>query len=95
VGGAIIVGVGVKVATMPLVGAGEAAAGTDGDASMPAIVVIVRDPPSGKKKIARSMKTPKTRKLRMANVTMIVNHDSELSFLIVRRVRPTRSYSSP
>jgi hypothetical protein len=62
---------------------------------MPAIVVIVRDPPGGRKKIARSMNAPKTRKLRMASVTMIVNHDSELNFLIVRRVRPTRSYSSP
>lgn len=59
---------------------------------MPAIAVIVRDPPSGKKKIARSMNAPKTRKLRMANVTMSVNHDSELNFLIARCVRPTRSY---
>jgi len=62
---------------------------------MPAVVEAVRDPSAGKKKIARSMNAPKTKKLRIANVTMIVNHDSELSFLIARRVRPTRSYSSP
>jgi hypothetical protein len=100
--GVIAVGVGVKVATIPLVGAGEAVPGTDGppglaadgDAPIPAIVEIGREPPAGKKKIARSMNAPKTRKLRMASVTMIVNHDSELNFLIARRVRPTRSYSS-
>lgn len=61
---------------------------------MPATVESVRDPSAGRKNIARSMNAPKTRKLRIANVTMIVNHDSELSFLIARRVRPTRSYSS-
>jgi hypothetical protein len=43
----------------------------------------------------RVTKTPMTKKLRTARTTMMVTHDSELSFLIAGHVQPALSCSSP
>jgi len=55
---------------------------------------ILSGPPGGMVKITSTMKIPKTKKFRMASATTMITHDSELSFLIARHVRPTLSCSA-
>lgn len=100
--GDVVVGVDVKVGTMPIggegvampFGVGRARLGVGGCSAMTE-VGLIRPDLGGIWKINSSIKPPKTKKLRMPRATMTSTHDSGVSFLIACRVWIFLFYSSP